>query len=471
MDSHRSFLDSRDIHDAADCQEYGTVLRRARQGRGLTQAQAGRLAGYSAATISRFETGARRLTDIGTLRHLTAVLNIPPELFGLTRGTPETAPGARAASVSKATVIATVVTGPPRDGDEVRRRELLTGLTGLSAVVLLPAPRVSDPPDLSSLTAHRESVQRALETEGPAGGPVTRERLAAAISHYDLNFSKFSPALLAGEVHRTRLLAAGMLRRDQPDSTRMELRRSGGWLSALTGNLAYILGDNASALIHLGTASRLGTAAGDDNLTCWALGALTMTANTQGRHAEALELAGHAYEHAHTPLRRAQILAWAELRTLAALGSQHRGDAGRVMAAAQEQMAADPHGEQAGRFGFDIAELQLHLAEATLALGDHTQARRHAAGSIAHTGTGRPGWAAATLVLARGEAARGNHSDAASLAHLVLDTIPAQAIRETSRARLRDLDTDLVSVPAPSKGGRELRERLRALPPLPPGTP
>jgi hypothetical protein len=105
-----------------------------------------------------------------------------------------------------------------------------------------------------------------------------------------------------------------------------------------------------------------------------------MTADTQGRHAEALELARNAHEYARTPLRRAQILAWGELRSLAALGGQHRAEASRVMATAQEQMAADPHGERPGRLGFDVAEMESHLAEATLALGDHVPARAHAPG-------------------------------------------------------------------------------------------
>ena len=41
---------------ASQHEDYGVLLRLARRARGLTQAQAGQLAGYSAATISRFET-------------------------------------------------------------------------------------------------------------------------------------------------------------------------------------------------------------------------------------------------------------------------------------------------------------------------------------------------------------------------------------------------------------------------------
>jgi tetratricopeptide (TPR) repeat protein len=352
-----------------------------------------------------------------------------------------------------------VGTSTSLDGDDVRRRDLLAGLP---AAVLLPAARTSSGP--SALAAMRDSARRGLEVGGP-GSRQARDQLAAAVRYCDLNFSQFPPAVLAGQVTGLRMMAGQMLRAAQTDSARRDLRVIAGWMSALSGNLAFVLADNTAALIHLSTAARPGTAAGDDDLVCWALGAQAMTASAQGRYAEALELARAAYEHAHSPLRRAQILAWAELRALAGIGDQHQ--AARAMAAAQDQMAADPHGERSGRFGFDLAELGLHLAEANLALGQHAQSRTHAAASTAHTRTGRPGWAAATLVLARGEAARGNHSDAAALAYEVLDTIPPQSLRQTSRIRLRDLDSDL-SAATPVAAAHELHDRLRALPPLTP---
>jgi tetratricopeptide (TPR) repeat protein len=301
---------------------------------------------------------------------------------------------------------------------------------------------------------------------GPAGGPLVREHLQAAVGYYSLNFSLFAPAQLAIEVHRTRALVTAMLRQQQPETIRNDLRRLAGWLSALVGNLAFTLADYPAAQIHLGTAARLGTAVGESHLICWSLGAQSMTANAQNRYSEALDLARQAYEYADTPLRRAQILAWGELRSLANIGEHHRSEAIRVMASSQDQMAADPEGEQPGRFGFDHAELQLHLAEVSLQFGDAAQAREHAQTSQAAKTVGGPGWAAATLVLARGEAARGRTSDAVALANQVLDIIPAPAIRETSRVRLRDLDHDLFRTADPGSGARELHERIRDLPAL-----
>lgn len=61
---------------------------RGRSAAGLTQAEAGRLAGYSAATMSRFETGRQALTDVTVLRRLATVFDIPTAMLGLTTAPP-----------------------------------------------------------------------------------------------------------------------------------------------------------------------------------------------------------------------------------------------------------------------------------------------------------------------------------------------------------------------------------------------
>ncbi|RBQ15627.1 hypothetical protein DP939_34765 [Spongiactinospora rosea] len=257
-----------------------------------------------------------------------------------------------------------------------------------------------------------------------------------------------------------------MLRRHQSDIVRGELRLAAGWLSALVGNLAFHLADHEAALIHFATAARLGTAVGHPALICWTLGAQAMTAYTRGHPREAVELAQQALEYADTPLRRAQILAWGELRATAALGPAYRAEAARLAGDAQDAMAADSDGDRPGRFGFDAAELFLHLAEASLLLGDHAEAAAHAAASQEYVENGRPGWGAAVLVHARAEASGGRPTDAAELGHHVLDTIPPERLRGTLRIRLGALDADLQTAGASSTDTSGLRDRLRALPAL-----
>lgn len=257
-----------------------------------------------------------------------------------------------------------------------------------------------------------------------------------------------------------------MLRRTQPDTARIDLRRLAGWLSALLGNLAFHLSDYPVAWIHLGTAARLGGDVGDDRLVCWSLGAQSMVARYQHRYADALNLARQGLEHTTTPLTRAQLLAWAELPALARLGIQHRSDAELVLITARRELDADPDGEQPGRFGFDVAEFELHVAEAHLVLEDPARATAHAQASLAHTTVGRPGWAAATLVLAGIQAHRHYPDQSAEFALTVLDTIPPQALRETARQRLTVLERTLGAFDQPGPAARDLRERLRTLPPL-----
>jgi hypothetical protein len=129
-------------------------------------------------------------------------------------------------------------------------------------------------------------------------------------------------------------------------------------------------------------------------------------------------------------------------------------------------MDSDPDGEQPGRFGFDVAELELHAAEAHLALDDAGQAAAHAVASLQHTTVGRPGWAAAVLALAASEVRRGHPGDGAELAITVLDIIPADLLRETARQRLARLERNLGPFDQRGRAARDLRERLRALPPL-----
>ena len=319
-----------------------------------------------------------------------------------------------------------------------------------------------------ALAALGESIQLAREVEGASGGPFIRDQLDQAVQYYAMNYAVFPPGQLVSEVHRCRALVAAMLGQAQSATSRTELRRLAGWLSALLGNLAFHGGD-AAANIHLSIAGRLGATVGDPWLTAWALGARSMLARYQHCPTEALDLARHAIHHADTPLRRAHVIAWAELPALARLG--HRDEARRAASAAKREMDATPHRNQAGRFGFDVAELELHLAEAELVFGNATVAAAHARSSLDHATTGRPNWTAATLTLARSEVLRRRPDQGAELALHVLDTVPAAMLRETSRQRLAGLDDVLTELGRPGTVAADLHERLRTLPPPSPMKP
>ena len=313
----------------------------------------------------------------------------------------------------------------------------------------------------NALTAVADSVQLQREIEGPGGGPATREHIQRAVDYYALNYDRYTPSTLATEIHRCRTMVVDMLARNQLERDRTELRRMAGWLSALLGDLAFTLSDYAGAHIHLSTGARLAIAVGEKRLAGWSLGAQSMVAFFGDHPVEALDLARHAGEYADSALRRAQITAWCELRALANLG--YRDDARRAASLAQRHM--DTAGrDEPGRFGFDRAELNQHLAEAFLRLGDTSTARVHADRSLGLKRPGSGGWAAATVILARAHAAERNTADSVALANSVLDTVPPASLRETTRRRLRALDADLFSERRPGPTSRDLHDRLQTLP-------
>jgi transcriptional regulator with XRE-family HTH domain len=61
----------------------GAVVRRIRAARGMTLAELGKLTGYSAGQVSRFERGIAPLTDIAVLGRFASALEIAPQALGL----------------------------------------------------------------------------------------------------------------------------------------------------------------------------------------------------------------------------------------------------------------------------------------------------------------------------------------------------------------------------------------------------
>lgn len=111
------------------------MLRLARIQRGWTQAELGQRFGCSGSTISRFETGERRLADVAVLRRLAAILGLPPEGFGLT---PD-----QARPVSPTSTDPRPRVGPDRTWEEVdesvRRRAFLLAAGLAGSILTAPA--------------------------------------------------------------------------------------------------------------------------------------------------------------------------------------------------------------------------------------------------------------------------------------------------------------------------------------------
>ncbi|MEU2718497.1 helix-turn-helix transcriptional regulator [Streptomyces sp. NPDC007205] len=116
--------------------EIGALLRGARCAARLTQTEVGQACDYSASAVSRIESGKLHI-DYPTLLKFAAFLRIAPEQL-------------RASAVPGMTNVATVA-GDCRsvEEDEVRRRELLTGVVAAGATAVVGAgPAGAAPVDL-----------------------------------------------------------------------------------------------------------------------------------------------------------------------------------------------------------------------------------------------------------------------------------------------------------------------------------
>lgn len=304
----------------------------------------------------------------------------------------------------------------------------------------IPHPRQEHhmPPEYPELTAVADSIR----LHGTEAGDLAER----ALEFYTRRYSDFPPRVVATEVARCRSLLM--------DHTGSGTHRVMGWMSALLGNLAHHTADPAGAFIHLGTAARVGEQVGDPHLTSWALGAQSMVTMASHRPMEALELAEQAAHHASTPLRAAQITAWCRLRPLSTIGDVEA----LTSHVTRGRRDMDRSEDEPGRFGFDRAEFELHLAEAFLR-HDPALAAQHAQTSASLKRSGSPGWAAAITVHARAQASQRQAEDAVALGESVLDMVPSKSLRATTHRRLRSLVDDLGGHPS----GEPLAERVSLL--------
>lgn len=181
------------VRTAVESGDAGSIVRAVRTARRWSLEQlAGRCA-YSVSSLSRMERGLQPLRDVEQLRRIAAVLEVPPDLFGVldTDRLPVRTPPSPAR-------VGRVLAAPEEDGP-MRRRTVLTGLVGLAGA--LDAPRaagaVADP-----VGALRASVLDPFPATGrPVGLDVLRRALTAAHALFDraehLELAAGMPTLLA----------------------------------------------------------------------------------------------------------------------------------------------------------------------------------------------------------------------------------------------------------------------------------
>ncbi|MDQ2880141.1 MAG: helix-turn-helix domain-containing protein [Actinomycetota bacterium] len=186
MDAQDPIWRSPAVQQAAAAGQFGALIRMTRTARGLSLVRVGHLVRYSASTLSRIETGQRKLVDVTELRMFADTLGIPPHLFGLTSAATPAAGGP--ASPTLLPVPTTVCQTPEGGDDTLHRRQLLAGLVGVTGVALLgpstqPAAATAAPTADAYLQTLLGGPQRVVGQ--PSSVPILRARLADARATYE----------------------------------------------------------------------------------------------------------------------------------------------------------------------------------------------------------------------------------------------------------------------------------------------
>ncbi|MEV6832109.1 helix-turn-helix transcriptional regulator [Amycolatopsis sp. NPDC051102] len=238
MDALHPFWSSPEVVGAAAEGRFGAVVRVVREARHLTMAQVATLCHLSVSTLSRMETGQRKLVDVHYLRTLADVLAIPPHLFGLVPADS----GAAETRESAGPVTVGATTPGEQDGDEaMRRRQLLAGLAGFTIAAALPG------------TARAASGEESLEalllakSQLPAA-PVPLVTLHQALAQAQAAFERCEYSELTGTLPR--LIAAAHASRDAAVGQLQDR------MSAALAR-AYLLGSELATKRHRDTVARV----------------------------------------------------------------------------------------------------------------------------------------------------------------------------------------------------------------------
>ncbi len=211
--------------------------------------------------------------------------------------------------------------------------------------------------------------------------------------------------------------------------------------------------------MHLGTAWRLGQAAGHNGLVAWVRGAQSMVELYDDHPEEALRMAREGQALAPNPLVRAQLASWGEARALARMGDRR----GVLEAIARGSRAIESSGDDwspGGVFSFSVGEFEQYCGTACLWLDLPEEAKRHAdhAFELRDTVAAK---ALARLDVAAAESQLGRPAEASQIGAEVLQ-MPAEYLIDPIVRRATELAASL----EPHRSLAEVRdfnERLASL--------
>ncbi|QYC45019.1 Helix-turn-helix protein [Nonomuraea coxensis DSM 45129] len=263
--------------------DYPLVVRLARRQAGLTQEQLGSATGYSAATISRLETGRQPLNDIATLRRLAQSLDIPCRWLGLAEEQLSGHPlqGRTVRAFTSAVVGPELRVVPSAAGEErnVKRRHFL-GVAGPALLSATASNTVSD-----TISDRLERLLTDAGTAAPASlaaltAELGKAREAFAATSYGALSITLPPLVQAAE---TTVAEVGGLMRDQAHVLLADAY-------VLTAMLATKVHTDAVACVAADRALRAARASGNLSAVAGAARQVAIAMRRQGRHASATSL-------------------------------------------------------------------------------------------------------------------------------------------------------------------------------------
>ncbi|MEU6261732.1 helix-turn-helix domain-containing protein [Saccharopolyspora shandongensis] len=345
----------------------GELIRRRRKARGLTLAQLGELAGFSAAQVSRYERGVSPLRDVTVLRCFADALEIAPQALGLTpvRNGHATSP----ADYPQVPTTSRVLAGPgPEDGeDPVRRRQLLANLAVTAAAAagapLLAAGEPVSEADLGPVLIGR--LRDAMLGLYPGGDGTVPPGVDLARAHTDFRACRYGS--LASRLPR--LLQAGHSQTSDEAATLL------AQTYLLVVRVLIKLDEQQLGWMAADRARQYAEATGDALLVAEAARHLAVLARKARWYEQAMNIALTAAEH---PGLRAGDRERAAGRGLliqsAAYTAARAGDTAgmRELTAEAAAIASGLDGATLLRDhgGFSTTTVRLHLISAELSAGD-----------------------------------------------------------------------------------------------------
>ncbi len=359
-------------------------MRSARLAQGLTLAQLGNRAGYSAAQVSRYERGITALTDVTVLRSFADALAIPPQRFGLTPAPPR--PEKRHENTISTRYAyprlppLRVTTGPqPEEGDDpVRRRQLMASLavtaaaTAGSPLLNGNAAPVDDTAVGELLVARVSDAMLGLRTTTLLQPDRIRVHLASALADFHAcRYSNLATRL-------PQLICAGhALTADGGDPDHHALMAE---VYLLATRMLIKLDDQQFGWMAADRARVTADAGGHPLIAAEAARNLAVLARKAGRHDQALAIALAAADHpdlrgcgpSHTAQRG--LLIQSAAYTLARSGDQQgmrqlTDEAAAISAELGGTILLRDHGG-----GFNPTTVQLHRISAENYAGDPSAA-------------------------------------------------------------------------------------------------